>query len=116
MVLVFVIALVLGLAIPAVEVYRTKEPHVHTGIDTTGVPILAAWGGIEPPFWPRYAKRLAGRPWRRQPCGFNTGFEADRCEFAHPEMVLKIGNQAAYNFASEQGDRLEAILKPMDRK
>src|SRR5262245_53296854 len=89
MAIVLALAVILWLALPAVEVYRTKEYHVHQGIDMRGTPTLAAWGGIEPPFWPRYLKRLAGRPWRRQPdCGFRTGYEDDRCEFAHPEMVV----------------------------
>jgi hypothetical protein len=112
MAIVLVFALILALAIPAVEVYQTKEPHVHMGIDMQGTPSLASWGGIEPPFWPRYLRRLAGRPWRRHPdCGFRTGYEADRCEFAYPEMALKIGNRVAYHFDSDQAKRLEAILK-----
>jgi hypothetical protein len=112
MALVSLVAVILALAIPAIEVYRSKESHVHTGVDTAGTPTLAGWGGIQPPFWPRYLKRLAGRPWRRQPdCGFKTGFAADRCEFAHPEMVLKLGSRSAYQFDSDQEDVLEAILK-----
>ena len=54
MALVLMIAVILGLAIPAVDVYRTKEPHAHQGIDMSGTPTLAGWSGIQPPFWPRY--------------------------------------------------------------
>ena len=116
MAVVFFIAVILGLAIPAVEVYRTKGYHVHMGINIQGPPILASWGGIQPPFWPRYLKRLSGRPWRRQPdCGFKTGFAADRCEFAHPEMVLKLGSRSAYQFDSDQEQELEAILKVREK-
>ena len=111
MIIVFFIAVCLGLGIPAVEVYRTKEYHGHTGIDTRGTPTLAGWAGIQPPFWPRYLKRLAGRPWKRQPdCGLVTGFIADRCELRHPEMVLRIGGRSAYPFDSDQEERFEAIL------
>ena len=116
MAVVFFIAVILALAIPAVGVYRTKEYHVHMGIDTQRTPTLASWGGIQPPFWPRYLKRLSGRPWRRQPdCGFRTGFASDRCEFAHPEMVLKIGTRSAYQFDSDQEQELQAILKERDK-
>jgi hypothetical protein len=112
MAIVLFIAVILALAIPAIEVYRTKEYHTHMGIDTRGTPTLASWAGIQPPFWPRYLKRLSGRPWKRQPdCGFKTGFAADRCEFAHPEMVLKIGTRSVYQFDSDQEEELQAILK-----
>jgi hypothetical protein len=111
MAVVFFIAVIL-----AVDVYRTKEYHVHMGIDIQRTPTLASWGGIQPPFWPRYLKRLSGRPWRRQPdCGFRTGFASDRCEFAHPEMVLKIGTRSAYQFDSDQEQELQAILKERDK-
>jgi hypothetical protein len=110
--IVLFIAVILALAIPAAEVYRAKEYHTHMGIDTRGTPTLTGWSGIQPPFWPRYLKRLSGRPWKRQPdCGFKTGFAADRCEFAHPEMVLKIGTRSAYQFDSDQEEELQAILK-----
>ena len=109
---VLFIAVILALAIPAAEVYRDKEYHTHLGIDTRGTPTLAGWSGIQSPFWPRYLKRLAGRPWKRQPdCGFKTGFAADRCEFAYPDMVLKIGTRSAFQFDSDQEDELQAILK-----
>jgi hypothetical protein len=111
MALVVIIAVILGIALPAWEVYSAKEYHVHQGIDMSGgTPTLASWGGIQPPFWPRYLRRLTGRPWRRQPCTFRTGFDSDRCEFAHPDMAMKIGNRVVYNMDSDLADRLEEIL------
>lgn len=113
---ILLIAVLLALAIPAVEVYQAKELHTHTGIDMREPPTLAGWGGIQPPFWPRYLKRLIGRPWLRQPCGFKTGYEADCCEFANPDMVIWVGNRKAYQFDSEQGERLEEILREKAKK
>ncbi|WP_165246862.1 hypothetical protein [Paludisphaera soli] len=116
MALILAFAAVLGLAIPAAEVYRTKEYHVHVGVDPKG-PNVASWGGIEPPFWPRYLKRLAGRPWRGVgPCGFATGFEVDHCEFAHPEMRVEFGGRAAYQFSGEHAKRLEEIGRVRGRR
>jgi hypothetical protein len=116
MAIILLIAVALGIAIPAVEVYQAKEHHAHLGIHMSDPPTLSAWGGIQPPFWPRYLKRMTGRPWRHQPCGFKTGYDADRCEFAYPDMIVWVGNQKAYHFNSEQGDRLEEILKQRAKK
>jgi hypothetical protein len=107
---IFLVATMLGLAVPAIEVYTANEYHVHQGIEISGTPTLASWAGIQPPFWPRYLRRLTGRPWRRQPCTFRTGFDADRCEFAYPDMAVKIGNRVAYQFDSDLETRLEEIL------
>lgn len=114
--IIFLIAVLLGLAIPAVEVYQANKYHTHLGVDTSDPPSLAGWGGIQPPFWPRYLRRVAGRPWRNQPCGFKTGFECDRCEFAYPDMVVRVGTRKAYQHDSEQGARLEEILKERARR
>jgi len=116
MAMMLLIAVFLGLAIPAVEVYQAKEHHTHLGVDMGEPPTLAAWGGIQPPFWPRYLRRLTGRSWCHQPCGFKTGYESDRCEFAYPDMVLWVGNRKAFQFDSDQGDRLEEILKERAKK
>jgi hypothetical protein len=116
MAIILLIAVSLGLAIPAVEVYQANGYHTHLGIDMSEPPILSAWGGIQPPFWPRYLKRLTGRPCRHQPCGFKTGYAADRCEFAYPDMIVWVGKRKAYHFASEQCDRLEEILKQRAKK
>jgi hypothetical protein len=116
MAIILLIAVALGLAIPALEVCQAKERHAHLGIDMNEPPTLSAWGGIQPPFWPRYLKRLTGRPWRRQRCGFKTGYEADRCEFAYPDMIVWVGSRRAYQFDSKQADRLQEILKQRARK
>jgi hypothetical protein len=97
------------LSLSAYEVYSTKDVHIHTFVETSEPPSLAGWNRPAP-FWPRYARRLLGRPWRRQPlCEPTPGAEEEMCEFAHPEMAVKIGGRVAYEFSSEQGDRLEAI-------
>jgi hypothetical protein len=97
------------LSLSAYEVYSAKDVHMHTFVETSEPPSLAGWNRPAP-FWPRYARRLLGRPWRRQPlCEPTPGAEEEMCEFAHPEMASKIGGRVAYEFSSEQGDRLEAI-------
>jgi hypothetical protein len=109
MALILACAAALGLAIPAAEVYRAEESHVHIGVDPTQR-CVAMWFGIEPPFWPRYLKRLAGRPWRgASACGFETGFEVEHCEFDHPEMRVGSGGRTRYRFSPEHARRLEEI-------
>jgi hypothetical protein len=109
MALVLIAGLALWLSISAFEVYSARETHMHTYVDTGAVPRLTGWNRPAP-FWPRYVRKLLGRPWRRQPiCGPTPGAEEELCEFAHPEMAHKFGGKVAYDFSSEQGDRLEAI-------
>jgi hypothetical protein len=110
-------ALVIWLGIAAVDVYSAKEHHVHMGIDLRGTPSLAAMGGMEPPFWPRYWRRLLGRPWRSQPlCPPTPGVEDEECEFAHPEMVFMFGSQKTYHGNSRQAVRLNEILAEQTRR
>jgi hypothetical protein len=98
MAFVLVVALILGLGIPAAEVLRAKDYHVHTYVVdvhpyvvTPGAPGLRV-ESVQSPFWPRYARRLLGRPWRRQPvCGSAPGRLQERCELSHPDVVLKSG-------------------------
>jgi hypothetical protein len=109
MAFVLVAGVAVWLSMSAYEVYSAKDVHMHTFVDTSEPPSLAGWNRPAP-FWPRYARRLLGRPWRRQPlCEPTPGAEEEMCEFAHPEMAVKIGGRVAYEFSSEQGDRLEAI-------
>ena len=109
MVFVLVAGLAVWLSALAYEVYSAKDVHVHTYVDTGEPPHLVGWNRPAP-FWPRYARRLLGRPWRRQPlCEPTPGAEEEMCEFAHPEMAVKIEARVAFGFTSEQGDRLEAI-------
>ncbi len=113
MLLVILVAVGLYLGIAAVDVYRTKESHVHVAVDTrTPTPSVAIMGGMEPPFWPRYLRRLAGLPWRGLAfCGPTPGLEGEECEFAHPEMVVKFGKEVAYQASPVQARKLEEILK-----
>jgi hypothetical protein len=76
---VTVIAVILWLGIPAIEVYRYKEYHVHQGTGSTKGSVVAQ-GGIPAPFWPRYWKRLAGRPWWRQACDVRVGLPHEQYE------------------------------------
>jgi hypothetical protein len=106
---VLVAGVVVWLSVSAYEVYSAKDVHMHTYVDTGEPPRLAGWNRPAP-FWPRYARRLLGRSWRRQPlCEPTPGADEEMCEFAHPEMAVKMGGRVAYEFSSEQGDRLEAI-------
>jgi hypothetical protein len=106
---VLVAGVAVWLSLSAYEVYSAKDVHMHTFVETSEPPSLAGWNRPAP-FWPRYARRLLGHPWRRQPlCEPTPGAEEEMCEFAHPEMAVKIGGRVAYEFSSEQGDRLEAI-------
>jgi hypothetical protein len=109
MAFVLVAGVAVWVSLSAYEVYSTKDVHMHTFVNTGEPPHLAGWNRPAP-FWPRYARRLLGRPWRRQPlCEPTPGAEEEMCEFAHPEMAVEIGGRVAYEFSSEQGDRLEAI-------
>jgi hypothetical protein len=110
MAIVLLIAVGLGLAVPALEVYSAKDYHTHTAIDMRGTPCLTGMGGIEAPFWRRYWRRILGLPWRHQPvCGPTAGFAVELCEFAHPEIRIEVSGRVAYTFTSEQGDRLQAL-------
>src|SRR4051812_26415564 len=79
---ILVIALLLGAILPAIEVTRAQGYHVHAWVDPDAKLMrLPAGQAIEPgmpstimqvelrpsPFWPRYWRCLAGRPWRGQP-------------------------------------------------
>jgi hypothetical protein len=109
MALVLLAGLVLWLTISALEVYSAKDFHMHTFVNSGPPPSFAGWNRPAP-FWPRYARRLFGRPWRHQPlCEPTPGAQEELCEFAHPEMAVRIGGRVAYEFSSEQADRLQAI-------
>jgi hypothetical protein len=76
---VLLIAVIFWLGVPAVEVYRTKEYHVHVGVGSRNDEIVAR-SGVPAPFWSRYWKRLRGRTWLAQACDVRVGFERERCE------------------------------------
>lgn len=113
MLLVVLSAVGLYLGIAALDVYWAKETHVHCAVDVSGAaPGMAIMGGMEPPFWPRYVRRVFGRPWKGLAlCGSTPGFEAEQCELEYPQMAVKIGNQKAYHCGPVQTDRIEEILK-----
>jgi hypothetical protein len=115
--LVLLARLISWLSVSAIEVNSVRDYHVHTYVDTRDPPSLTAWNRPAP-FWPRYIQKLLGRPWWRRPlCGLTEYAEGELCEFAHPEMAIKIGSRVAYNFSSEQGERLKAIeQKRMGRR
>lgn len=109
----FLVAVGLYLGIAAVEVYRAKEFHVHMAVDTRkSPPSITAMGGMQPPFWPCYVRRVFGQPWRGLPlCVPTPGYEAEDCEFALPEMVMRIGNQVVYQASPKQAEKVDEILK-----
>ncbi len=100
---VLVLAVLLGLGLPADRVLRDPGFHVHAWIDPAGRPKTRTGVPIEldhlpatilrverrsSPFWPRYRRRLVGRPWRDQPvCHPDPSRIAEACEYAHPGMI-----------------------------
>lgn len=116
MILIALIAVGLGLGLPAIEVYRTKDYHGHTGIDTARTPTLTARTWVEAPFWPRYLRRLCGQTWRNQPlCGPTPGYEAEICEFAEPDIKMVGRFGVAYRFTSAQARALAEIQERNQR-
>lgn len=104
MALVAVLAAGLGLVVPAAQVACDKDEHVHVWFDDRPWPPPGTWipappGGARmalmqqdvrarPPFWPRYWRRLLGRPWRGQPvCPADPGRSGETCSF-RPEVPL----------------------------
>jgi hypothetical protein len=93
LVLILVIGVVLGFGLPALEVLRTKESHEHTYMGSN----TGRWGlvieFVNAPFWPRYWRRLLGRPWKEQPlCQASPGRIEEVCSFAHWEIVVRKGD------------------------
>ncbi len=113
MLLVVLCALSLYLGIAALDVYWSKETHVHCAVDVSGAtPSMAIMGGMEPPFWPRYVRRVFGRPWKGLSlCGPTPGFEAEQCEIEYPQMAVQIGTQKAYQGGPIQMNRIDEILQ-----
>ena len=110
MVLVLLSALLLGLGWPAWQIYREQDFHVHSAVDVRGTtPTLTIDGGHVSPFWPRYWRRLVGRPYRQVPfCGPTPGFGAEVCEYSDPSMAMRIGGQVAYHNNPRQVEWLAA--------
>lgn len=93
LVLILVIGVVLGFGMPALEVLRTKQSHEHTHMGNN----RGRWGlvieFVDAPFWPRYWRRLLGKPWKEEPlCQPSPRRIEEVCSFAHPEIVVKKGD------------------------
>jgi hypothetical protein len=89
---VFVLALALGLGLPAIEVYGQPEYHLHGHIGLSNANPIYQWNSQHrSPFWQRYARRLMRQPWRKgTSCGEDGGLLEETCVLDHPEMVGEI--------------------------
>jgi hypothetical protein len=101
LVIILLIGVVLGFGVPAIEVSRAKENHEHTWMGNN----RGSWGlvidFVDAPFWPRYWRRLLGKPWREQLlCQTSPERIEEVCSVAHPEIVLKKGD--TYEFTPAQ--------------
>jgi hypothetical protein len=83
------VALALGLARPAVEVWRDREIHGHVFVMPN--PNGAGLGvdlNVASPFWPRYWRRVCGRLWKKIPlCDLEHAREAEVCNLATPGIL-----------------------------
>jgi hypothetical protein len=92
LVLILAFGMILGFGLPALEVLRTKKSHEHTFMGNN----RGRWGlvidFVDAPFWPRYWRRLLGKPWKERPfCQATPGRIEEVCSFDHPEIVIKPG-------------------------
>jgi hypothetical protein len=89
MVAVLLIASALGSGLPALDVYRDPDLHMHEWGDLEdGKQSLVRSGMVSPPFWPRYWRRLAGQPGNRQPiCTSGGGHFVEVCERNLPKRI-----------------------------
>ena len=97
LVIILLLGVVLGFGAPAIEVLRAKENHEHTFVGNN----RGSWGMaidfVDAPFWPRYWRRLLGKPWREQSlCQMSRGHIEEVCSLAHPEIVVKRGDLYSY--------------------
>jgi len=102
MVLVLVLAVGLGLGVPAGRVALDEADHPHSWpVPMAGIQVPGWAGGmirsklawtvqvstqVRTPFWPRYWRCLAGRPWRQVPacCEPGRGEPGEICSHEHP--------------------------------
>ena len=106
MLAVLAIAILFGATLPAIEVLRAPDMHVHAWVNPNGsraflppglpldqghMPVTLSQVELRPsPFWPRYWRCLLGRPWRGRPvCDTDPTRLAEACEYAHPGMVRR---------------------------
>ena len=94
MVAVVGLAVALGLGLPAREVAGWKDYHTHGRVIEKGGVTYTQWdSGAASPFWPRYWRRLLGRPSTGLAlCGPGGGPAAETCGRGHPEILVPIGN------------------------
>ena len=92
MTLVLILAVLLGLAIPAVRVHSDRSGHMHRWVtQANGKVMMISSGNFTSAFWPRYGNCLLGRSWRRLPvCATGEVFYAEICEFEHPDSMVEI--------------------------
>ena len=119
MVAVLGFGLFLGLGLPAAEVYRSDECHPHAFIDPSGKGIrgfVDVDENVNSPFWPRYLRRISGKPWKHQQiCGGSRGRLEEICEFEHPDNFMTTCSGPSFHlvFPSEVMDRkIESIARP----
>ena len=91
MAVVLVLAVLLGLGIPAVQVGSDRAAHVHRWVtQKNGQVVTVNSANFRSAFWPRYWRCLLGRPWRRFPvCTTGEVYYAEVCEFEHPELMVE---------------------------
>ncbi len=117
------IALALGFVRPAVQILEDNSPHQHNYLSESpdGREIYVSSIFVPEPFWPRYARYLQGRPWRKQPlCRLGsfqihtrpgstamTSLPWEACELAHPGIVERLPNGAVVNLGLSPEQRAE---------
>jgi hypothetical protein len=92
--------LLMGLGLPALDVYRDKVYHAHVWIERREIPtptpnvhrvvyLTKADRAIRSPFWPRYWLHLRGHP-SMNPPGCKPGKVQVEllCEFDHPDIYV----------------------------
>src|SRR6185312_17380844 len=91
MVAVLLLAVALGFGLPAINVYRDPDLHLHEWAvlkDDGKLDYEMSGGGmVSPPFWPRYWRRLLGRP-ENTPvvCTGGAGHVVEACERNYPKQ------------------------------
>src|SRR4051794_28515372 len=81
-----VVAIVLSLLVPFFRVVGDRHHHRHARTATIGPDHLPCYAvpSVRTPFWPRYWRSLAGRPWRGRSFCRTDDRSSEACELAHP--------------------------------
>jgi hypothetical protein len=112
MIVVLGFGLFFGLGLPAAEVYRSDERHPHAFIDPSGngaIFYIDVDDNVTSPFWPRYLRRVSGKPWKYQNlCSGTRGRLEEICQFEHPFNIMRA--------CSGPSDHIVLPTKAMDRK